>query len=113
MLTYEISNPHDEAYIDAPTDVIAVATVAVLGEGKYAAKREGFDGPFFFIGGHDEWFSKHTGVSCLDFLRAHSGDIAAALRTVRLARERTSLFDMVSTAKRLAEAFASKADEAR
>jgi hypothetical protein len=117
--TYEIINPSDEAYLDAPSDVVAVAALCFLGEGAYLARAgEGargaaaagpvFRGPLFMLGGHDEWFEEHAGVTFEAFAKGHLAEIAAALKTTRLTRERSSLDDLVGRAHAYAEAMEQK-----
>lgn len=104
MPTYEIINPSDRAYCDAPTDPLAVAAIAILSEGRYSVRREGFTGPLFLFGGHDEWFAANAdGVTFEAFMLANLAGIADVLASVRLAGERSSANDLVERAHWMAD----------
>ncbi len=104
MNTYEIINPSDRAYCDAPSDAIAVAAIAILSEGRYSVRRNGFTGPLFLFSGHDEWAAAVAGgVTFEAFMIANLAGIADVLASVRLAGERTSENDIAARAHWMAE----------
>lgn len=103
MPTYEIINPSDQAHCDAPSDPLAVAAIAMLSEGRYSVRRDGFDGPLFLFSGHDEWFRANAGATDFEtFMLANLDAIADVLASVRLARERTSENDFATRAHGMA-----------
>ena len=109
LTTYEVINPSDAVVLDAPSDAVTVAAVAILGVGRYAAKREGFNGPLFLVGGQDEWFREHGGgLTCEAYLLANIAPIAAALKSARYLGQQTSLAPIVDNAHQLAEAMEAK-----
>jgi len=114
MLTYEIINPSDAAHCDAPTDPIAVAAIALLSEGRYAVRRDGFRGPLFLFSGQEEWFAANAGGATFsDFTLANLDAIADVLASVRLNGERSSLNDFSKRAHGLAETLRGMAVERR
>lgn len=114
MHTYEIINPSDQAFCDAPSDALAVLAIAALSEGRYAVKRDGFSGPLFLLGGHDEWFAAHAnGATFETFMLANLAGMADVLATVRLAGERSALNDFTARAHKMAEGIRSAAAKRR
>lgn len=97
----EISNPSDRATIDYTDPLATCLAVVLLGRGRYGIREEM---PTFFMGGHDEWFTETFGMSLqMAFDQTDKSRIAAALDTVQLEGERTSLNDIVGHAKDIAE----------
>lgn len=104
----EIIKPKERAYIDFSNPAAAFFAVLLLGKGWYGIS----DGP------HGEpgtpmtpvqarmrsWFLARFGVSMEDSLKSmgHAA-VARALRSVRLAGERSSVNDLVGNARRLAD----------
>lgn len=109
-MKYEIVNPSDAAHCEAPSDAVAVAAIALLSEGRYAVRRDGFKGPLFFFFGQDEWFAANAGgVTFEAFALANLGAIADVLASVRLDGERSSLNDFTKRAHQLADVVRAKA----
>ena len=102
-MQFEIVNPSDAATCEAPSDALAVAAVALLSEGRYSARREGFSGPLFLFSGQDEWFVEHTQTDFVTFAVANKAPIADVLASVKLVRAPTSLNDIVGRAHKMAE----------
>ena len=111
LVTYEVINPSDRVLLDATSDEIAVAAVCILGEGRYAAKRDGFSGPLFLFGGHDEWFVEHAGLDFSDYMAANLAEIGSALRSARYKTDRTSLNRIVDRAHGFARSIEAKLGE--
>ena len=111
MSTYKIVNPSDPYTITADDRAVACVAVMLLGEGKYALKDEQDVTvlPLFLFGGDPEgWLLKEHSVANLgDFVNSRAGDIATALRTVKLPKgqRRSSLNDIGGRAKQLAKRF--------
>lgn len=113
-MKFEIINPSDEAYIEGDFKNCCLATL-FFGEGKYALSQ--VDGdlkmPLFLLGyGVDDWLVQQFG-NTLDALLSETPtkDIAEALLSVHLARERSSLNDFTSYAHKLAKAIMEKEEE--
>ncbi len=105
-MKFEIINPSDEAYIEGGFKECCLATL-FFGEGQYALKQEGGDltMPLFLGGGHNEWLKKTFGKGLKElFAEIEKEDIMKALRSVHLAKERSSLNDFTTHAHKLAEA---------
>lgn len=111
-MKYEITNPSDPVFMQAPDLEIAAIAVVLLGEGKYGA--EATDGvspsvPIFLLGGADEWFTETLGRSIVDTIgsvKATRMDaLAAALESVAYpeGHERTSMNRIVDRAHSLAK----------
>lgn len=59
-MKYEIINPHDECYLEAPDHVTALAAVALIGEGAYGVRGNGFDSGLGMFGD----FSANAYAAC-------------------------------------------------
>lgn len=113
---YEIINPSDELFFDAPSLEIAAAVVVLLGQGQYGG--EPVDGgervPIFLFGGHDDWYRKHFDCTVDESLqRLDRIALAEAMESVALpeGRERTSLNDIARRARAYAQAFRAEKEE--
>lgn len=105
MPAYELINPSDEIFFDAPDLKTATIAVAVVGGGKYAAKD--MDGhtavPIFMFGGFDEWCKGKFG-SVPDFKDPVAmTKVIKCLRSFRLTNERSSMNDICAYAKDYAD----------
>lgn len=49
-MKFEIINPHDECYMEAPDIVTGLAAVLLIGEGAYGIRGEGFDSGLALFG---------------------------------------------------------------
>lgn len=98
MNTYEIINPSDEAYLDAPSHAVADFCVIMVGSGTYAARWGGHCTPLFAFGGDPVAYFRDThGVPDIAaFMRERRAEITAACKSARLVRERSSAIDLVS-----------------
>ncbi len=100
MTEYELINPSDAVYFDAPEPVVAACAAALVGEGAYDAKGpEGSVGGLLLFGMQP--FTSRYG----DFgvaMEQHRDAIKAALRSFRIKGKRSSLNDIVRRAKILA-----------
>ena len=100
----EIYNPSDKAFIDVADPKAACAAVLFLSHGKYALKGEGVDMPVFWPGSDAcMWWLDTFGVGLSQYLEGHKQDVAAALESVELAGERTSMNDIMGRAKAYAK----------
>lgn len=114
LATYEIVNPSDEAYLDAPDFTSAIAAALVLGEGDYGLRevlpdprvRSARVMPAFPMASLSQvtaWIKGTTGYASIDqLLTAKIPELAVILETVRLKHERSSMSDIVGRAKELA-----------
>ena len=111
-MKYEISNPSDPVFMEAPDLEIAAIAVILLGGGKYGA--EPVDGaspcvPIFMFGGADEWFTETFGSTIVDTLSrvkaARMDALADALQSTAYpsGHERTSMNRIVDRAHSLAK----------
>lgn len=103
-MKFEIVNPSDEAYIEGDFKTCCLATL-FFGEGNYGLKQ--VDGdlkmPLFLFGfGMEEWLKKQFGKTLDElFDETPTKDIAKALLSVHLVRERSSLNDFTTYAHNL------------
>jgi hypothetical protein len=99
VTVYELINPSDKILFDAPSDAVACACAAVVGEGAYAAHvhETGVDVGGFALFGADDVRAR-LGGDIGRFLDEYRAEIVAALRTFRYVRERTSLNRIVDYA---------------
>lgn len=104
-MKFEIINPSDKGYIEGEFKVCCIATL-LFGEGYYGLEQ--VDGelkmPIFFLGGCDEWFQAEFGKTAQELHDSLSTEeLSAALASVHLAGERSSMNDFTAHAHRLAE----------
>lgn len=109
-MKFEIINPSDEAYIEGSFKACCIATV-LFGEGKYALKQ--VDGnlemPLFIIGSPNKWFKGQFGKDLDELLvEMDKEEIANALLSVKLQRERSSVNDFSSYAHDLGNSILKK-----
>lgn len=100
---FKIINPSDEAYIEGSFKACCLATLW-FGEGRYSLKEVNGDleMPLMLFGSPDKWFKEHFGKTFTETLHeTPQKEIAEALLSVTLARERTSLNDFTSYAHEL------------
>lgn len=107
-MKFEISNPSDKAYMDAPDLKVAAIAVTLLSRGQYGLTE--VDGeasvPMFMLGGAEEWFQDHFKMGIQESYDSLSdGVLHSTLKSVRLAGRRSSLNDIVGRAQKLAERF--------
>jgi hypothetical protein len=105
MARYEISNPSDECYIEGDdVKTVCIATI-ILGNGYYGLTE--VDGefsmppPIFATGWFKSEFGEDISVDLL--LTVDQAALKAAMLTVELADERTSMNDIVGRARAWAE----------
>lgn len=105
-MKYEITNPHDEAFIEADRHLIAAVAVIFFGRGQYGLQEvDGdFEMPLFLFGGMDDWFKQKFGLYFEQLVPAVDMEkIKEALRSLHYADERSSLTDMAEMAQKTAE----------
>jgi hypothetical protein len=105
-MKYEIINPSDECYLEAPDDKTAIAAGLILGEGRYGLKSEDRTTtvlPVLFFGGAKEFLKEAFGGEDEygHFIATNYGPIGKALLSVGLPRERTSMNDISARAHRI------------
>ena len=103
----EVINPHDEITIDYTDVEAARLAVIIVGGGLYAIENSDAlvaDGlPMMLFGQQDSWTQHEYGKSFDEWCASiQKSRIAAALETMRLEHERTSLNDPVGYASGLA-----------
>lgn len=102
-MKFEIINPSDKAYIEGDFDVCCIATL-LFGHGYYGLKQ--VDGKLempVLLFGAEEWFKSEFNKSVKEvFDDLSREELSAALQSVHLAGERSSLNDFTSLAHRLA-----------
>ena len=109
-MKFEIINPSDKAFIEGEVDVCCMATI-LFARGQYGlAQVDGeLEMPLFLFGGCDEWFKKQFGKETQALYDEMSvEEISAALHSVHLAGERSSLNDFTSYAHKLGDQLLSK-----
>ena len=104
-MKFEIINPSDKAYIEGDFDVCCIATL-LFGEGQYALEQ--VDGelemPILFLGGAEEWFQETFDKGYQELFDEMSvEELVAALQSVQLAHERSSLNDFTAHAHKLGD----------
>ena len=100
-MKYELVNPSDEIYFDAPSDSIAFFCALVVGGGAYAAKRTDTGeviGGFYLLGIEQEAVAKELGEPVEPFIEANHEAINACFRSFRYIRERSSMNRIVDYA---------------
>lgn len=105
MMRFEIINPSDKAFMEGDLKVAAIA-ITLLSKGQYALKEVDGNGgvPLFIFGGGDEWFQDNFQQTIQEaYDSCSNADIAAALLSVELAGERSSMNDFTSKAHKMAE----------
>jgi hypothetical protein len=103
----EVSNPSDYATIEYKDMLAACLAVCIVGNGKYGiVDDEGDQGmPIFLFGGHDEWFTSKFGMDFeTAFAQTDKEKIAAALESMQLRGERSSMNDFCGRAHEMAKA---------
>lgn len=119
-MKFEIINPSDEAYIEGSFKACVLATL-YFGEGKYALKEvdeklnhkeNGLEMPLFLFGiDANEWFKKQFDKTLEELIReTPKKDIANALLSVHLVKERSSLNDFTSYANKLGKRLMKKSE---
>lgn len=103
MIEREITNPHDKAYIDISDREAACMVVTLISDGWYGI--QGDDGmPMLSpLGGEKaaEWWREQFGHSILE-ANISQRRLKAAMLSMRLDGERTSINDFVGRAHQLA-----------
>lgn len=105
MIEYELINPSDKIYFQAPNFRAATMATAIVGNGAYAARANVADSdvPLFMFGGFKEFCEKNFGkipdVNDVEFNK----DLYATLISFRTEKERTSLNDICGYAHSYAE----------
>lgn len=83
---YEIVNPSDQAFFEAPNLMIAGLVTVILGGGQYSATSEDEDAadvPFFMFGGWDEWWAENGDGETSEMAgERHKPALVKALRSV-------------------------------
>lgn len=107
-MKYEISNPSDKAFIESDDfETVCIAT-CILGHGYYGLKdlESITKMPIFIFGGSDEFFKENFKKSFEECLEsADKIKLADAFESIHLAGERSSMNDIVKSAKRYAKLF--------
>lgn len=108
-MRYEISNPHDECFVFAETDDIAIASVLLLGTGRYGLCDSNGKTilPVLVFGGGQEWIAERFD-DFSGYVTQNVSDICKCLRSLSYANERTSLTDMKQQALDVAECLENK-----
>jgi hypothetical protein len=99
----EIINPHDKIFIDCSDMPAAQKAILLIGAGQYGI--EGEDGlPLLVFGGQEEWSQKIYNQSFQEWFDSVPLDrVAEALLSMRLEGERSSLYDLVGRAHKIAK----------
>ncbi len=101
MAQRNMVNPHDKITIDDSDIDAARAAVLIVGEGAYCI--EGDAMPLFILGGADKWFMDTYGQEIGAWLNSITTDrLAAALESMTLHGERSSMSDPVGRAHKMA-----------
>lgn len=105
MRKFEIINPSDKAFIYGDNElVVAVATV-LFSMGKYGLQE--VDGeyalPILAFGGGEEWMKENGIDNTGEWVKENKDGVIAALRSVSLQGERTSLNNIVRAAHQRAD----------
>lgn len=110
----EIINPSDEVFMEHDDTKALFMAVVLLGRGQYGLKEvDGdFEVPLFLFGGIEEYCKEKFGINFTLVSNAVKGvDLIAALRSVRMNHERTSMNDIVKSARSYADVLEKKALE--
>lgn len=99
----EVINPHDKIFIEYSDKEAAQVAILLIGNGQYGI--DGDDGlPLLLFGGHEEWSEKTYGKSFDEWLGIISMErVALALDSMRIDGERSSLYDPVGNAHKMAK----------
>lgn len=105
-MKYELINPSDEIFFDAPSFKVAALTCIYLSNGAYGAKatEDGGEDVPVMIFGWSKWWTERFGTLPEQEMTEHASEVAAALKTFRIEEgERTSLNDICGRAAESAD----------
>lgn len=109
-MKYELINPSDEIYYDAP-DVIHSAMATALLASSYGGKcleDSRYDSPIFMFSPASEWIKEKSGLTPDEFIEKNAQTLHDTLKSFRYASERTSMSRIVDTAHKYAAAINNK-----
>lgn len=97
-MKYELSNPSDKIFFDAASDEIATICALFLGNGMYAAKREGWSSGFYLMGICEEEINRLFKPNIDAFIKINRLEINEAFQSFRYDNKRTSMNQIVREA---------------
>lgn len=109
-MKYELINPSDKIYYDAPDQAHSAVATALLSNG-YGGKcldNPEHDSPIFLFTKADNWIFEKTGLTPDEFIEQNAQSLHDTLKSFRYDTERTSLTKIVSMAHRYAQAIEEK-----
>jgi hypothetical protein len=110
-MKFEIINPSDKAFIESDSFEMACLATCILSKGHYGLHEVKGDKrmPVLMFGGTDKFFKDNFGKEFEGSLNAaDKTELAKVLQTVSLAHERSSLNDIVKSAKVFAKMISEK-----
>jgi hypothetical protein len=105
-MKYELINPSDKIYFDAP-DVVHAATATALISTAYGGKcleDGGEDSPVFLFSSASDWVQNRSGMTVDEFIENNAQTLHDTLASFRYDTERTSMSRIVDAAHQYADA---------
>lgn len=110
MHKYELINPSDKIFYEAPDAVHSAVATALIstGYGGNCLTEGGENSPIFLMHSASEWIEKRSGMTVDEFIEKNAESLYEVLSSFRYSSERTSLNKIVDTAHQYAEAIKKK-----
>lgn len=109
-LKYELINPSDKIYYEAPDQIHSAVATALLSNG-YGGKcldDSAHDSPIFLFSDPSEWIKEKSGITAYQFIESNAQTLYDTLKSFRYASERTSMSRIVDSAHKYARAIDEK-----
>ena len=109
-MKYELINPSDAIFYDAPDAVHSAMATALLSSayGGNCLENSEHSSPIFLLGGASEWIEEKSGLTPDEFIEKNAQTLHDTLKSFRYEGERTSLNRIVDRAHEYASAIQKK-----
>lgn len=109
-MKYELINPSDKIYYDAPDVVHSACATALISTayGGACLDEGGENSPIFLLSSASDWIEERSGMSVDDFIAKNAQSLHDTLASFRYDSERTSMNKIVASAHMYAEAIKKK-----
>lgn len=109
-MKYELINPSDKIYYDAPDAAHSAMATALLSSayGGECLDNSEHNSPIFLLGGAPEWIKEKSGLEPDEFIERNAQTLHDTLKSFRYASERTSMSRIVDSAHSYARAIERK-----
>ena len=99
-MKYELINPSDKIYYEAPDQIHSAVATALLSNayGGKCLDDSANDSPIFLFGGAAEWIEEKSGLTVDQFIEKNAQTLHDTLKSFRYASERTSMSRIVDAA---------------